>query len=186
MKKLLTILATAMISCAAFALDIPGWVVITDAGNNGSSTGEMTVATETIGGKSYNGVVTLKGKVTTKYQYGYCGMMVSNDAKDPVAKAFTDALKNGNGVKIALSGDGKKYCIRLETNDRPDYCFHCIELEAPKGKVVEYDIPYSKLKQYSWGAQKSFKKQNITALSIQTIGQPIDSYEVKVVSVKVF
>lgn len=186
MKKLLSIIFAACLAMPIFALETPKWMPLTDASDKGSSTANLTVADETIGGKTYKGVVTLKGKVTTDFQYGYAGMMMNNDPTDPVAKAFVNALRTGKGVRIAISGDGKKYDLRVETSDRPDYCFHLISLQAPKGAVKVYEIPYSKLTQYSWGVQKKFDQNKITGLSFQTIGQPISSYELKVISVELF
>lgn len=186
MKKLLSIIFAACLAMPIFSLEVPNWIAIDDKNDKGSSTAVISVADETIGGKTYKGVVTLKGKVTTDFQYGYAGMMLNNDAGDPIAKAFVEALRKGKGVRIAVSGDGKKYDMRLETSDRPDYCFHLISLQAPKGSVKVYEIPYSKLKQYSWGAQKKFDQSKITALSFQTIGQPLSSYELKVISVELF
>lgn len=179
MKKFLSVLVAALFALPLFSVEIPDWVAILDSGNGGDSTGVVTVADETIGGKAYKGVTTIKGKVTTKFQYGFAGMMISGDD-------LAAALKAGKGIKIKISGDGKKYDLRVETNDRPDYCFHLISLTAPKGKVAEYVIPYEKLKQYDWGAKKQFNKNNITAISFQTIGQPIASYELKVISVEIF
>ncbi len=179
MKKMIGILLSAMLATSVFAEKVNSWAALTDANDKGSSTAELTVSDETIDGKKYEGVATLKGTVTTKFQYGYAGMYSVDGA--PLEKL----LQNGSGIELAVSGDGAMYDVRIETSDRKDYCYHKFTFQAPKGKVKKYTIPYSKLKQDSWGVPKKFDKSLIKNVSFQTIGQPIKSYELKVINVEV-
>lgn len=170
MKKLMVLLAAALLSSAVFAQQ-KEWGVYTDAdGNGGSSTATVTVE---------NDVTKVTGTVTTKYQYGFAGITLIGD-KD----AFIEELKNAKGIKLTVKGDGKDYNVRIETSDRSDYCFHEYTFKATE-KETTYEIPFKKLVQESWGKQKKFDVKKITTVSIQTIGQPIDSYSLEVVKLEI-
>ncbi|MDO4505377.1 MAG: CIA30 family protein [Spirochaetales bacterium] len=105
MKKLLVLIAAALMCSGLFAQAAGNWVAYSDEeGNGGSST-----AVATVNGDSVN----FSGTVTTKYQYGYAGIR-TDDA------AFIEALKTSKGIKLTVKGDGKKYSVRVETTDRPD------------------------------------------------------------------
>lgn len=184
-KMVLVLMLIAGIMVSGFAAEVPEWFSVVDAADGGTSTAEVVVADEKIDGKDYKGVTTVSGKVTTDFQYGYAGMQMIGDNPTGVEAAFLDALKKGSGIKLVVSGDGKTYDFRVNTNDRPDYCYHMFSVKTTKGKVTTYEIPYKKLKQYTWGAKKSFKKENISGLSFQTSSYPLASYELKVISVEV-
>ena len=169
-KVLLVLLMTGLIVAGVAAAS---WEANTDIWNAGDSTANVTVGSKTIAGKTYPNVTTVKGKVTTKYQYGYAGIQL-----------FDEAYRGAKGVKISVTGDGKTYDLRLNTSDRPDYCFHMFALKTTPGKVTTYEIPYSKFTQYTWGKPVALDTENIDGISIQTVGQPIPSYEFSVVSVE--
>ena len=169
MKKLLVLIAAAFMCTGLVAQTVKGWSPYSDVDNGGSSTAKVTVN---------NGVTTVAGTVTTKYQYGYAGLTMNSDPE------FISALKTAKGVKVTVKGDGKKYSFRVETNDRPDYCFHQFTVTAG-AKETTYEIPFSKLAQESWGKKKAFVPENITQVSFQTVGQPISSYSFDVVKVEV-
>lgn len=168
MKKIILIVAAALMCSGLFAQTVKSWSCYGDADNGGSSTAEVKVD---------NGVTNFSGVVTTKYQYGYAGLVMDDDPE------FISALKKAKGVKITVKGDGKKYNLRIETNDRPDYCFHQYQFTA--GAKTTITVPFEKLAQESWGKQKPFVKNNITSVSFQTVGQPIASYSLDVISVEI-
>lgn len=170
MKKLMVLVAMAMLAGSVFAQKATKWMAQGDADNGGTSTAVLTEKADGI---------EVSGKVTTDYQYGYATAFVIE------GDAFVDALKAGKGVKLTVTGDGKKYDLRVETSDRPDYAFHRFTFEAPKGKNATYTITYDKLKQYEWGSAKKFDQSKIQGVSIQTIGQPIPAYSYKVVSLEI-
>ena len=111
MKKLLVLLAAALLSSAVFAQQ-KEWGVYTDADRNGgSSTATVTVE---------NGVTKVTGTVTTKYQYGFAGITLIGD-KD----AFIEELKNAKNI-IVKAGD------KIDTK---------ILKFNPKDKRIALDIP---------------------------------------------
>ncbi|MBQ0039570.1 MAG: CIA30 family protein [Treponema sp.] len=169
MKKIFVLLAAALLCTGAFAQTVKSWSGLGDADNGGSSTANVSVK---------DGVTNFSGVVTTKFQYGYATLTMDADP------SFTEALKTAKGLKVTVKGDGKKYNFRVETNDRPDYCFHQYAVQAT-AKETTYTILYKSLKQDSWGKQVPFKPENITQVSFQTIGQPINSYSLDVVKVEI-
>ncbi|MCQ2610492.1 MAG: CIA30 family protein [Treponema sp.] len=163
MKKIIMILAAALLTAGAFAQT--GWYGYSDKdGNNGSSTVKVVEA---------NGGATMTGTVTTKYQYGFAGMGIDADP----------AYKTARGIRLTVKGDGKLYNVRVETTDRPDYCFHEFTFKAP-ANATTIEIPYSKLFQEEWGKQKAFDPAKIRGISFQTVGQPIASFNLTCVKVE--
>ncbi|MDR0410814.1 MAG: CIA30 family protein [Treponema sp.] len=80
----------------------------------------------------------------------------------PRNTALTQTAKTANGIRFKVYGDGKPWCLGVETTDTDsDGCRHQLRFSTKKGKVMELDIPYSKLRQLSWGKKKSFNKANI-------------------------
>ncbi len=154
------------------------WNAFDDKGNGGSSVINKASEFVKIDGREVLSV-TIKGNVTTKYQYGFCG--VSADA-DP---ATLKAIREGSGIKFLASGDGKKYRVKVETSDITDFNMFGKEFTAPKGKPVEIVVPFKALTQEPWGIKKKFDPAKIVKVSFQTIGQPIASYELTIVDLKV-
>ena len=87
MKKLLVLIAAAFMCTGLFAQTVKGWSPYSDVDNGGSSTAKVTVN---------NGVTTVAGTVTTKYQYGYAGLTMNSDPE------FISALKTAKGVNCLL------------------------------------------------------------------------------------
>lgn len=175
-------LATVSVFAETWNLE---WVEITDIANKGNSSCRVQKADETIGNTKCKNVVTMFGQVTTLYKYGFIGMMSNSLSAENTVNgkqaSFLQALTNGRGIRFKTTGDGKKYDVRVETKDCTDYCFYCVTFTAPKGgAITEVEIPYTALKQYSWGAPKPFVKSNITNVSFQTVGQPIPSVNLKI------
>jgi len=148
------------------------WISYTDKADGGTSTIAMTTANETIGGKQYM-VITAKGAVTTKFQYGFVGMATT---LDPETLA---ALKSAKGFKFKVIGDGNKYRVKPETTDIKDYDFYGVTFGPAKGGVTEITVLYDKIAQEGWGAKKKFMPMDITRISVHTVGQPIPAYELK-------
>lgn len=168
MKKLLVVIGAALMSSGLFAQAAGNWVAYSDEeGNGGSST---AVATEN------NGTVNFSGTVTTQYQYGYAGIR-TDDA------AFIEALKSAKGIKLTVKGDGKKYSVRVETTDRPDYCFHQFTFPT-SGSNKTFEIPFTRLTQEPWGKAAKFDPSKIKTVSIHTVGQPIPQYSLDIVKLE--
>jgi len=182
MKKKLLIagMFCAVVALCIFAQGVVNgfsWAVYDDTANGGSSVITMKSTTEKIDGKEVY-AVTFTGKVTTKYQYGFAGAVANPD------DATLAALKSGKGISFETAGDGKKYRVRIETADITDYDYFGKEFVASKN-AQEIVVPYTALTQEGWGAKKKFDPSKIVKVSFQTIGQPISSFEFKIIDLKV-
>jgi uncharacterized protein YraI len=77
-------------------------------------------------------------------------------------------LRQANGVRFSVLGDGKPWKIMFPlTETESDWCSYEYEIKTARNSVVELNIPYSSLKQPSWGKQVRFNKNNITAVVLQ-------------------
>jgi hypothetical protein len=139
---------------------------------SGSSECSLTVAKETIDGAEY-AAVAAEGVVTTKYQYGFAGIIFDPD------DATLESLKAGTGFSFKVVGDGLSYRVRVETSDIADADYYGKIVATRKGKTVEVGVPYSKMSQEPWGARKRFDPSKIAKISFQTIGQPIKAFSFK-------
>jgi hypothetical protein len=148
------------------------------ASQNGTSTITKTEAEETIGGKKLT-TYAFEGKVTTKYQYGFAGVIL---IPDDATKA---ALAAGKGVTFKVVGDGKRYRFAVETPGGADNHYGK-EFLAAKNKETTVSIEYKSMSQeLYWGEKKDFKASDIIQLKIQTIGQPIPSFNFKIYDIQV-
>ena len=177
MKKLLAAIAVALISVSLFAVE---WNAYGDESNGGNSTAVLSVADETIGGVAYKNVASVSGAVTTQYQYGFACL----ELQDP---AFIEKLKKGSGIRVTYAGDGKSYDLRLETPSViKDYAWARFTLVTDKkGAAKTVDLKWNKFKQYEWGTQVKYTPADIENISFQTIGQPLASYNLKIISIEV-
>ncbi len=148
------------------------WSSYTDQKNGGSSTILLKAQTETLQGKS-TFVVSAQGEVTTKYTYGFTGLILS-----PPPKVLKEIQMSG-GVQLTILGDGQAYRFRAETSDVKDYDFYGFVLQTQAGEPLIVKIPFSSLTQESWGVKVPFDPHHITQLSFQTVGQPLASYQFK-------
>lgn len=168
--------------CAGFAgaqsfTDPTKWNAFTDAVNGGSSTINLTNASEKIDGQEYL-VFSASGTVTTKFQYGLVGIAVTPD------KATLEILMTSKGISFKTKGDGKKYRVKVETSDITDFDMYGYTFVAPTDNAKEFTIKFSDLTQEGWGAKKKFNPAKITQISFQTIGQPIPSFSIKLFDLK--
>jgi len=153
------------------------WVTFNDKADGGSSTINKKAEMVTIDGKEVL-AVTVNGTVTTAFQYGYAGITADGDAPTVAA------LKEATGITFYTKGDGKKYRVRVETSDVKDFNYHGFVFTAPKGKMVQVTVPFKKLTQETWGAQKKFNAANASKVSFQTMGQPLPSFELTIADLK--
>jgi len=154
--------------------DAEKWYSYNDKAGGGNSSISMTTGQETIGGQSYF-VVSVIGKVTTTFQYGYIGFGNNLDA-DTMAK-----LKAATSIKFKAIGDGKSYRFRIETTVIKDSDYHGKVFSTKNGQVVEVFITYKDLRQEGWGtARGGFQKNKLCKIGFQTVGQPHSSVSLKV------
>jgi hypothetical protein len=146
------------------------------ASSKGTSTIKKVEAEETIGGRTVT-TYSFSGKVTTKYQYGYAGVILYPD------EPTKPMLAASKGVRFKVTGDGKRYRFAAETPGGQDNHYGK-EFQATK-KESTVTIEYRTMAQeQGWGAVKSFNATDISQLKIQTIGQPISSYKFKIYDIE--
>jgi hypothetical protein len=110
------------------------------------------------------------GKVTTKFPYGYAGVVIIPDDKT-LARLRADA----ETIKLRISGDGRRYRLSLDMENITDYNTFGTEITVPR-RAEDIVIPVTSLKQEAWGIQAPFDRTQIKNLKIQTIGQPVPSF----------
>jgi hypothetical protein len=180
MKKAFVCIAVLLIAGlgSAFAQSFMVATYDDQASQNGTSTITKTEAEETIGGKKL-ATYAFEGKVTTKYQYGFVGVLLIPDA------ATKAALAAGKGVTFKVLGDGKRYRFAVETPGGADNHYGK-EFATIKNKESTITIDYASMKQeLYWGEPKTFKASDIIQLKIQTIGQPIPSFNFKIYDIQI-
>jgi hypothetical protein len=65
-------------------------------------------------------------------------------------------------------GDGKKWSLMFPMKEtESDGGAHRLDISTQKGKVVNIDVPFSRLRQPDWGKRVRFDKNNITCMVIQ-------------------
>jgi hypothetical protein len=180
MKKTFVCIAVLLIAAAGsvFAQTFSIFTYDDQKSQNGTSTITKTEAEETIGGKKVT-TYAFEGKVTTKYQYGFVGVILEPDA------ATQKLLAAGKGVRFKVQGDGKRYRFAVETPGGADNHYGK-EFATIKNKESTVTIEYSTLKQeLYWGEPKTFKSAEIIQLKIQTVGQPIPSFNFKIYDIEI-
>jgi hypothetical protein len=79
-------------------------------------------------------------------------------------------LRNASGVRFKVLGDGKTWRLRFTTNEtRSDSNSFGAEITTRNGRVMEINIPYSSLRQPSWGRRATFIKNNIADIGIERL-----------------
>jgi hypothetical protein len=140
------------------------WRPFMDNGNGGSSTAELTSAVETIGKKKNVTTYTVKGNVTTKYQYGYAGWAFDPD------NATLERLKNAAAITFTIKTQGQQFAVKYLTSDcESDYCyFEYPFIETEPGVAKTFTVPMQLFNQPAWGAQQDLVQANFTGLEWQT------------------
>jgi hypothetical protein len=123
-------------------------------------TATFNIANEQIDGRVQE-VLTLETNLPNGSGYRQGQYSLSNET-------MIQQLKRSSGVRFKVLGDGEKWKLLIYTNETwNDGCHYEIPIVTKKGNVVEADIPYSKLKQPTWGKKVSFIKSSIIGLGIQ-------------------
>jgi hypothetical protein len=143
-----------------------GFFTTSDAKIGGSSTSEIFITQEKIGGKTIDSVLNLKTNVAR-----------NGDSTVVYALAYTrkndiiQRLRQANGIRFKALGDGKVWDIEFQTvestPERDNACYTYM-LGTAHDQVVVVDIPYSSLFLPDWWEQYQFdfNKENIIALAI--------------------
>jgi hypothetical protein len=127
---------------------------------NNTST-KFNIANEQIDGRARE-VLTLEVNLPSGSGTRLGQFMLENET-------MVQQLQKGSGVRFKVWGDGKTWKLQIPTREaEADNCFYETPIATRNGRVVEIDVPYSKLKQPSgWGKKVSFIKTNILCLAIQ-------------------
>jgi hypothetical protein len=77
-------------------------------------------------------------------------------------------LKNANGVRFKVLGDGKRWWIYFAISDVTDDAYHGITISTQNGRVSSIDIPFRSLRQPDWKKKAvTFNKNNIFDMAIE-------------------
>jgi len=162
------------------------WRPYNDENNGGSSTAELTEAVETIGGETVT-TYTIKGNITTSYEYGFAGWAIDPD------DATLERLKKATGVSFYVQGDGKRYAVKYKTQECfADSCFYQFVFPTdPSGEPTLVEVPIKFFTQPSWGAYKKLNQDSFIGLEWQTdeswrSSPTTNPYEVKIWDVRIF
>jgi hypothetical protein len=121
------------------------------------TTVQFRIYDEEIGGQVRE-VLTLETNLAKASGWRYGQIILTNET-------MVQTLQKGSGVRFKVLGDGKKWIVIVPTNEAmSDYCFYQIPIVTKNKKVVEIDVPYSKLKQPTWGKKVPFIKTSINSL----------------------
>jgi hypothetical protein len=157
------------------------WFAYNDENDKGDSTSELTAAEEVIDGQTVT-VYTVRGRVTTKFQYGFAGWGIDPDP------ATLELFKTAKAFSFKILGDGKRYTLKYKTSDVKDYAYHEYSFNTEAGTVVAMEVPMGFFMQPSWtGTPVRLKPENVVGVEFQTheSWRP-NTFEVKVWDFKVF
>jgi hypothetical protein len=129
-----------------------GW----EANKDDKSSANMSIDKEQIDGQERN-VLTINVNVRSN---GWAGAMI-------YLGDIIQRLKNANGVRFKVLGDGKRWRVNFPTNNVADSSWHGMTITTQNGKVTSIDVPFSRLRQPNWGRKTAFNKNNITGMAIQ-------------------
>jgi hypothetical protein len=147
MKKTLLLLVIVCVLSVGFAFsaDVPyvgEWGPYSDANppDNGDST--VTMTTDTRDGMT---AYTLKGEVSTKFEYGFAGVAITPDA------ATLASLKTAKGISFKVLGDGKRYTVKYHIAAVRDWAHHEFSFDTKAGEVMTINVPMRMFMQPAWG-----------------------------------
>ena len=127
----------------------------------------MTPADETIKGLGTVKTYSVKGSVTTAFQYGYVGLQIT--LGDDATKVL---LQKAKTVSFKIVGDGNTYRFKLITPSViKDGNAYGKDIVTQKDKEVAVTVDISKLTAESWSKPKAFQQDKVEAIQFQTIGQ---------------
>jgi len=136
-----------------------GWYVSKDS----SSISNFNIARETIDGKERDVLtinVNLRGMGTGNNNYAGAALTTNKDV--------LQKLRNANGVRFKVLGDGKKWNARFVTSDVTNFANHLSAISTINNKVSNIDISFDKLRQPNWNNQPvRYIKNNLNELIIE-------------------
>jgi len=83
-------------------------------------------------------------------------------------ESILSQVRTASGVRFKAMGDGKRWKLVFHTKETmDDFCSYEAEIKTVNNRVVDIKIPYSSLKQPTWGKKAPFVKNNIMNISLQ-------------------
>jgi len=81
--------------------------------------------------------------------------------------SFIQKLKNADGIRFKILGDGKRWRIYFVTSNVIDGGYHGLTISTKNGVVGSFDIPFNKLTQHDWARGIRFNKNYIKNVNIE-------------------
>ncbi len=168
------------------------WYTYNDANDGGTSTIKPAPAekfSKNSSGRTGNGrVVSIKGSVTTVFQWGYAGVGTMLD-RDKKSFDFNGC----RGLRFWYKGDGKTYRVKLVSkhpdfkNGGSDNHFGAEFTTGSDWKLFEMDFSDFTQEPY-WGTKVEQDKalSAVTDIQWQTKGQPYDSVELDLDGIEIY
>jgi hypothetical protein len=126
-------------------------------GSDGNSTAKINISKEYIEGQEKE-VLNLEVDLIRRSGYRYGQFILGNET-------VIQRLKGGSGVRLKILGDGKRWYLQFATSDTEiDYAHYEAIITTRQGRVLEVDIPYSRLRQPEWGRRAKFNKNDMKYL----------------------
>jgi TolB-like protein len=143
-------------SASGIMLSSAEWQISKDR----DSTADINIGRENIDGQERD-VLTLEIKLA-QGSVKWAGAGNWNDA-------FAQKLRGASGVRFKVLGDGKTWVliIPIEETSAANIGRHMVNITTRKGRVVEVDVPFSRLKQSDGGRRAAFNKNSITGMAIE-------------------
>jgi len=148
--------ASAVIDLSSIEVISPdsGWQVSKD----NLSGSYVIIAKEQIDGQEWN-VLSIDVILRSSSGWSWAGAFLNNNN-------VIQSLRNANGVRLKILGDGKEWCVQITTLSgviKQPYYYYDTYIKSKKGKVTSIDIPFSRLKE---PGRAKFNKDNITSVTI--------------------
>jgi len=86
---------------------------------------------------------------------------------DLLNSSIIQKLKNANGLRFKVLGDGKRWRVHFATSNVTDSAFHGVTISTQNGKISSIDVPFNKLGQPDWGKKTPFNKNNLIKMAIE-------------------
>jgi hypothetical protein len=145
--------ASGVTSGSAIVLANDDWQI----GQGHGCTAQASVNRETIDGQEVD-VLAVEATVA---KGGWAGVATDNEA-------IAEQLRGAAGIRLKVLGDGKPWQVIINMPETSsDGGSYRVEIKTKKGKVVEIDVPFAKLKQPQWGKRVSFNRDSISGMGIE-------------------
>jgi len=154
---------TTPISAPVPAASVSDEVISSTSGwktyNDNSSSSSMSIGRERIDGREQD-VMTVNVNLASGNSR-WAGVQLNN-------MNINQKIRNANGMRFKVLGDGKRWWIYFATSDVTDDAYHGTTISTKNGSVSSIDIPFRSLRQPDWKKKAvTFNKNNIFDMAIQ-------------------